>query len=325
MTTFYPEVSGYPAGISLAGAGAVGAKATEGVTYANPSFEGFRSQAASHKSLFFAYHFLHAGAATAQAELAHRVAGAAPLMIDCEPTMSAADMLKATGSMRSSPRFEVRPSGDPLTAGSRPTIGDVAAFCDAYRRAGGTVHLVYLPRWYWQSLGSPSLAPLKKRGLRLVSSQYTAYSDSGPGWSPYGGMRPVIWQFSGGSLFNGFEVDVNACKGSLAQLRSLVHSGTTKPEPAGKPHQEGPMQLPPGVAPHPLSLSNGTKSVRFFTNASAAKPVKIRVDLRGGGKTLSKSLDYDAAWSVKIPKGIHGIVVHRDDSGANVLSVTENH
>ena len=39
--------------------------------------------------------------------------------------------------------------------------------------------LLYLPKWYWQSLGSPSLAPLIELGLLLVSSNYTTSQQLG--------------------------------------------------------------------------------------------------------------------------------------------------
>ena len=65
---------------------------------------------------------------------------------------------------------------------SNPTVTDVVDFVSQYRALGGIIYLLYLPRWYWVDLGSPSLAPLIELGLLLISSDYTSYSDSGPGW-----------------------------------------------------------------------------------------------------------------------------------------------
>src|SRR5258708_38832787 len=83
-----------------------------------------------------------------------------------------------------------------VTGTSTPTLADATAFVDAYRRLGGIVYLVYLPRWYWQAnLGSPSLGPLSTRGLLLVSSSYSSYTDagSGIGWQPYCRLTPLVW------------------------------------------------------------------------------------------------------------------------------------
>jgi hypothetical protein len=85
---------------------------------------------------------------------------------------------------------------------------------------------VYLPRWYHQILGSPSLKPFADRGVFLVSSDYTAYSDNGPGWAEYGGMTPAVWQHSDSHPLNGRAVDWNACKHDVAGLRGLFASGS---------------------------------------------------------------------------------------------------
>lgn len=164
----FPDIFSGQAGISLKGALAVITKATEGTGYVNPDYAAAKSRAASSGTFFAAYHFLHAGNAAAQAAHAFAVVGAGvPLMVDFEPTK-----------------------------GSNPQLTDAADFIDAYRRAGGVCHLLYLPRWYWQQVGGPSLEPFITRGMALVSSDYTTYSDAdnAPGWQPYGGMTPAVWR-----------------------------------------------------------------------------------------------------------------------------------
>lgn len=229
MTIFYPDISSHESGISVAGASAVCCKVTEGTTYLNPYYAQTKADAAQRGVFFFAYHFLHQGSAAAQAQWAHSQAGSVPLMVDFEPT-----------------------------AGSSPTLADATAFIDTYRSLGGICELVYLPHWYWQSdltllaaraqarsssgplivnyrsnrahalldevalMGSPSLAPLVSRGMKLVSSDYTAYSDTGPGWAPYGGMTPSVWQYTDAQPFNGQQVDFNAFKGTVVQLMSVA-------------------------------------------------------------------------------------------------------
>src|SRR6516225_5766244 len=208
ITVYYIDISSFQAGINLSGWHAVAAKATQGTGYTNPSWSRFRTQAATAGAFFFSYHFLERGNGTGQADYYFSRVGASPCMIDFEPT-----------------------------TGSDPTLGDCEAFCDRLRAHGCPCNMVYLPRWYWGNLGSPSLSGLTGRGLNLVSSQYTSYNDSGPGWAPYGGMVPQVWQYTSTLSTGGFsQVDCNAFKGSFAQLQQMVTgtAPTPGPPPAGQ-------------------------------------------------------------------------------------------
>lgn len=206
VTIFYPDISSFQAGISLKGALAVACKVTQGTTYANPDYNRARSNAAVNGTFFFAYHFLTHGSAASQAVWCHSKAGSTPLMVDFEPSGT-----------------------------SRPGVSDCLVFIDTYRKLGGVIHLVYLPRWYWSQLGNPSLAGLESRGMKLVSSQYTGYGDKGPGWDSYGGANPAIWQYTDSVRFNGFNVDFNAFKGTLAELKSIVKTGKYPAPPPPPP------------------------------------------------------------------------------------------
>src|SRR5579862_9277845 len=200
MTIFYPDVSDYQAGISFSGCVIAMAKATEGTGYTNPDYAAAKTRAANAGAYFLAYHFLHAGNGSGQASYAYsRVGSGVPLMIDCEPTYN------SNGSIASAPQ-----------------ISDVVAFVNEYRSLGGTVYLLYLPHWYWQgSLGSVSLSSVSGLGMQLVSSDYTAYSDTGPGWAAYGGMTPLIWQYTSSATLNGVSnVDMNAYQGSLDDFKA---------------------------------------------------------------------------------------------------------
>lgn len=190
MTIYYPDISGFQAGIDLKGALAVSCKATEGVGYTNSDYARAKANAASHGTFFFAYHFLHAGDAAGQARYCFDVVGKTPIMLDVEPV-----------------------------PGSDPSIADVLGFVSAFRALGGTIHLIYLPEWYWAQMGRPNLATaFKDAGLYLVSSVYTGYTDnlSGAGWLPYGGFSPSVWQYADAIGFNGFSVDFNAFRGHYA-------------------------------------------------------------------------------------------------------------
>ncbi|MGO8957458.1 MAG: GH25 family lysozyme [Streptosporangiaceae bacterium] len=262
-TLMYPDVSSAQAGMSLAGAAAVCAKVTEGTGYANPWFATFMSQAAAEGALFFAYHFLHEDQAAAQAAWCHQHAGGIPLMVDCEPA-----------------------------AGSNPQLVDLTDFADVYRRLGGTVHLAYLPRWHWADLGSPPLAPLAKRAIALVSSDYLPYSDNGPGWQPYGGITPSVWQWTETAHWNGQLVDRNAFKGNVAQLRALITTGSTA-TPGPRADEEDDMQqlVNGGGQETIISFQRGSKSwVAFACDASRTKspaPV-LRVAVHSASRGMSQ-------------------------------------
>jgi GH25 family lysozyme M1 (1,4-beta-N-acetylmuramidase) len=205
MTLFYPDVSDYQAGISFAGCVIAMSKATEGTGYTNPDYGPAKTRAAKAGAYFCAYHFLHAGNGAGQASYAHGVVGSqVPLMIDMEPTYAA--------------------NG---TIASAPQVSDAVAFINQYRALGGLVYLLYLPHWYWQgNLGQTSLSAVSDLGMLLVSSDYTGYSDTGPGWASYGGMTPVIWQYTSSATLNGVsDVDMNAFRGTLAQFQTAVTTG----------------------------------------------------------------------------------------------------
>lgn len=212
MTLHYPDISAYQAGIPVTGP-AVCIKATEGTAYASSDYLPALRRAAAG-TFIIAYHFLHAGNTTAQAAFCHRATGATPLMLDVEPTGT-----------------------------SRPTIADAAAFLDAYHAAAGTCHLTYLPCWYWEQLGKPSLQPLTARGQNLVSSNYTTHTadHAGAGWQPYGGMTPAIWQYTDRQTWNGQSVDFNCWRGTLPGLITLATGGTPPP-----PDPAPPFPYPPG-------------------------------------------------------------------------------
>jgi hypothetical protein len=62
--------------------------------------------------------------------------------------------------------------------------------------------------------------------MMLVSSDYTTYNDLGPGWASYGGMTPLVWQYTSSASLNGRSpVDFNAFKGSLIDFESYVTTG----------------------------------------------------------------------------------------------------
>lgn len=195
----FPDISHYQGNIDLTGAQVVVAKATQGATYTDPLYGRNKAEAARVGALFVAYHWLDTSDAGAQARHAFAVVGAdVPLMIDDEQ-----------GTI---------------------SVPHTLAFVDAYRTLGGLVALEYAPRWVWWKSGQPDLRPFTAAGLHLVSSSYpqAGYTATGPGWAPYGGVTPTIWQYTDARPFNGQRVDFNAYRGSADQLRALLY-GTAQP------------------------------------------------------------------------------------------------
>lgn len=195
MTIHFPDVSNWQAGLSLDGAVACIAKASEGTGYRDPYYVDFRSQAERLGIPFAAYHWISTADIDSQARFAYGIVGSdTPMMWDCEDDGS--------------------------------TVERILAITEAYRKLGGIATLVYLPKWWWSGhLGSPDLRPLHDAGLSLISSHYTTYSDNGPGWNPYGGVTPSIWQYTSSKPFNGMNIDFNAFKGTVEQLAALWQSG----------------------------------------------------------------------------------------------------
>lgn len=94
--------------------------------------------------------------------------------------------------------------------------------------------LLYLPRWYWQQIGSPDLSG-------LPPLWYSRYADNNGGyasqiyernaswfaqhWSGYGGLGVEVLQFTSSATVAGHTpVDANAYRGTREQLASLFGS-----------------------------------------------------------------------------------------------------
>lgn len=191
MTIFFPDLSHYKTP-SLDGAVALITKATQGSSYVDSTYAGFQQDASKRGIPFAGYHWIDTTNLASQAANAYRIMGGIPCMWDAE----------ADGA----------------------TVARIIDLTKRYRALGGNPRLVYLPHWWWQDhLGSPSLQPLADLGLGLVSSAYPSagYTENGVGWNGYGGMSPVIWQYTDKQPFNGWTVDFNAFKGTVEELRRL--------------------------------------------------------------------------------------------------------
>lgn len=198
MTVFFPDLSNWEPNLNLEpGTVAVVAKATEGDYYKDASFSRFQSEAHALGAIFSGYHFLISNIDPAlQAKWYHDFAGNIPCMLDVE-----------------------------TEGASHPSVDQCLAFMDALKGLGGRVWGVYFPRWYQGQVGG-DLGALERAGAVVVSSNYTSYSDTGPGWDAYGGATPRVWQYTNSQSYGGAPCDFNAFRGSVQELSDLINGGS---------------------------------------------------------------------------------------------------
>lgn len=205
MTLFLADIASYQGGLALSqlrpDCVGVFVKATQGTTYVDPYYAGWREQAQAAGLIFVAYHYVTTEDPAAQAgHIATTVADPnKPLMFDVE---------QASGN-----------------------VVHTLAVIKACKDAGLNPRVLYLPKWYWEQIGSPNLAPLGEY-VALTSSAYPTSrpgtpaglypGDSAAGWASYGGVTPTFYQFTDAATEGGQQVDMNAFKGSLEDLRTVL-------------------------------------------------------------------------------------------------------
>jgi hypothetical protein len=263
VTVFLADISSYEHGLSIADlhdCAGVLAKCSEGTYYSDADYDGWRRQTAALGKIFVAYDFVKDNE-TADAQAAwiadHIADKTLPLMLDVETEGT-----------------------------SKPNFGQVVALIKACRARGLRPKLVYLPYWYWQQIGSPDMSVLNTLGVGLISSSYPNLTiaaagqvyaadggDKGKGWNSYGGVAPMLWQFSDRILDGGKAMDMNAYRGTAAQLAaflgSAVQTPTTTDLPAnGQFDQDSALIWADGGA---RAAALYAKQARDAVNALAAK------------------------------------------------------
>jgi lysozyme len=107
-------------------------------------------------------------------------------------------------------------------------INNFWACVRAFNARGIRVVLSYIPRWYWQQIGSPNISNIP--GL-LIQSSYVGGNgfasqlypgDNSRFWAGFGGHNVDILQFSDKADIAGMRLDVNAFRGSKAELASAL-------------------------------------------------------------------------------------------------------
>ena len=226
--TFGLDISHYQnAALSLANARAEGCefvflKATEGATFTDSAFAANLAEARAAGMLVAAYVFQRSDS-SAQAHV-DRVTQVVPKDVPVIPDVE---------------------SGSGSVALTRELV-------DRLRAAGYRVPLLYLPRWYWQQLGSPSLAGLPP----LWSSRYpdTAVGTLPQQWSKvpagywdgYGGLDVAVLQFTSSASIAGYSpLDADAFRGTRDELAALLGGA-----PVTNNDEETTMLVPAGTDEH---------------------------------------------------------------------------
>ncbi len=207
------QPAGLPARLAAAGAQFIILKAGEGGTYTDPAFAQNYADANAAGLLTAAYWYQKASGTPA--EHVARIRSVVPRNCPVIPDVEA-------------------------NSGGVGLIRDIIGLL---RGIGYTVPLVYLPRWYWQQIGSPSLAGLPP----LWSSRYPDTTVRGTAdayarvpssyWQGYGGLDVRLLQFTSSASAGGYSLlDANAFAGTRDELAALFGGGQSGagPAPAGR-------------------------------------------------------------------------------------------
>jgi GH25 family lysozyme M1 (1,4-beta-N-acetylmuramidase) len=175
-------------------------KAGEGSTYVDPTFAANLAEARAAGQLVAAYWYQRSNATAAAhvAKIQATVPRDVPVIIDVEAN-----------------------SGN--VALTRDVIGRLNA-------AGYRTPLLYLPRWYWQQIGSPSLAGLPPlwssrypdNNVGLLAAEWARVPASY--WDGYGGLPVALLQFTSSASIAGHQpLDASAFRGTRDQLAALLN------------------------------------------------------------------------------------------------------
>lgn len=111
--------------------------------------------------------------------------------------------------------------------GAGSSVAHFKAVRDAIEAKGYRVILTYLPKWYWEKIGKPSLAglpPLWTSRYPDMNSGHASeiYQRAGTqGWVGYGGLEVAMWQFTSTASVAGHQIDANIYRGTEQSLRAL--------------------------------------------------------------------------------------------------------
>lgn len=176
--------------------------------------------------------------------------------------------------------IDVEPFSELTSRGIAPRLADVLAFEARWHTVtNGYPLAVYLPRWYWQQWGGPSLTGIQGP---LIASNYPSSAsvafesmytrdggDSGPGWTTYGGKAPEVWQFCSSGVVPGVvgPCDVNAYRGSLqgfatrVAVNTVLTSTTPPPPTTGDPVMAALSEIQQGATGYTVKIAQSALNV----------------------------------------------------------------
>ena len=208
MTTFGVDISNHQGRVDFGqlrneGFRFVFAKVSEGDYYRDPFWPSTRDQCRDLGMICAGYHYMTTDDPQRQADtfVSHLGDTSIPAMLDLE--MGAGD------------------------------INNFWAILRANEDLGARVQLSYIPRWYWQRIGSPDISKVPG----LIQSSYvdgTGFAsvlypgDTSDFWNGFGGRDVDILQFTAHARVAGQIVDADAYRGTPEQLRALL--GVPAPE-----------------------------------------------------------------------------------------------
>lgn len=200
---FGVDLSNYQAGIDIPRIRREGfefaiCKITQGVAYRSPAWPAQRDAARAAGLILAGYHYVDTSSPAGQAANCRKHIGdpIIPVVLDVE-------------------------------AGSG-TVAHWRAVLSAFRAAGLRVVLSYIPRWYWQQVGSPTLAgfpPLwssRYPSTRVATASELFEAVTSKHWAGYGGLDVAILQFASTALVAGRQIDANAYPGTRRDLTFLL-------------------------------------------------------------------------------------------------------
>jgi lysozyme len=207
VTIFGPDIANFQAGLNLAQVKAEGfdfvfCKVSEGNYFQDRTWPGFRDAARANGLLLAGYHYVRG---------------------DNTPDSQADTFVQQLGDNSIPAMLDFEANGG--------NIDQFWAVLNAIQARGVHVALSYIPRWYWQQIGSPNIAAVPG----LIQSSYVSGSgvasalypgDQAGNWAGFGGRNVDILQFTDAASIAGKAVDCNAFRGTRDQLAALLGGAT---------------------------------------------------------------------------------------------------
>jgi hypothetical protein len=119
------------------------------------------------------------------------------------------------------------------------TVTGIRRFLSACTARGARIPLLYLPRWYWQRLGSPDLSGLPAlwassyvTGAGFAAELYESVTPTR--WAAYGNLPVTVLQFTDKAHVAGKVIDADVFLGTRDQFAALIGGSDLTPDESQK-------------------------------------------------------------------------------------------